>query len=365
MRNENIKYISDDKQKQFASTLRRNVKDYFDKKGISMKGNLGLMIKTGIMISIYLVPFILLLILPMNIWEGILMAVLMGIGAAGVGMGVMHDAVHGSFSKKKWVNNLFGGTLYLLGSNVNNWKIQHNILHHTHTNINGLDQDINSKGPIRLSEHARYLKIHRFQFIYAFFFYGLMTFSKLISDFSNLIDYSKAGLTAKQGVNPKTEMLKMILYKSVYLLIILGLPIWLTGFTWWQVLLGFFIMHWTVGIILSVIFQMAHVVEGAEQPEPDENGVVHCDWAIHQLKTTSDFARNNLFLGWYIGGLNFQIEHHLFPNISHIHYRNLSRIVEKTAKDFGLTYNLKPTFFSAFASHVRRLKALGRPPVTT
>lgn len=355
-----IKFISDDTQKQFAFNVRKNVNKYFEENKISTKGNINMVIKSIVMISFYVIPFIILLTVPMPAWLGLLMSIVMGIGVAGVGMGVMHDAVHGSYSRKQWVNKLMGGTLYLLGSNVFNWKIQHNILHHTNTNIEGLDEDIESRGPIRLSEHAPLKWIHRYQFIYAFFLYGLMTFSKLTKDFTQLIEYNKSGMTKRNGVNPAVEITKMVVYKLIYLFIIIGLPIMLTDFTWWQVLLGFSIMHLTTGAILSTVFQMAHVVEGAEQPMPNENNIIKCDWAVHQLKTTSDFGRDNLFLNWYIGGLNFQIEHHLFPNICHVHYRKIAPIVERTAHEFGLTYNLKPTFASAFASHVKRLKELGR-----
>ena len=355
-----IKFISDDTQKQFAFNVRRNVNRYFEENKISTRGDASMALKTIVMLSLYIVPFVILLIIPMSAWIGLLLAILMGIGVAGIGMGVMHDAVHGSYSRKQWLNKLLGGSLYLLGSNVFNWKIQHNILHHTHTNINGLDEDINSRGPLRLSQHAPLKRIHRYQYIYAFLFYGLMTFSKLTKDFSQLIEYNKAGITRKNGINPTLEFTKMVVFKLVYLFLIIGLPIILTDFSWWQVLIGFVIMHWTTGIILSTIFQMAHVVEGAEQPMPNEKGIIENDWAVHQLNTTSDFGRKNLFLNWFIGGLNFQIEHHLFPNICHIHYRKISPIVERTAHEFGLTYNLKPTFFNALASHVRRLKELGR-----
>lgn len=355
-----IKYVCIDGQKQFAATVRKNVNDYFEERGISTKGNAGMLIKTIIMLSFYIVPFIVILVVPMSAWVGFILAITMGIGVAGIGMGVMHDAVHSSYSNKQLINKLLGGTLYLLGSNVFNWKIQHNILHHTHTNINGLDEDIESRGPMRFSEHVPLKKIHRYQYIYAFLFYGLMTFSKLTKEFSQLAKYNKAGITRNNGINPTSEYIKMVFYKLIYLFIIIGLPILLTDFKWWQVIIGFIIMHLVTGSILSTVFQMAHVVEGADQPMPDENGIISNDWAIHQLNTTSDFARNNLFLNWYIGGLNFQIEHHLFPNICHIHYRKISPIVEQTALEFGLIYNLKPTLYSAFASHVRRLKELGR-----
>jgi linoleoyl-CoA desaturase len=356
-----IKFVSsDDQQKRFAVTVRKNVNEYFRLRGISTKGNLAMAFQTIAMLSLYIIPFALVITTPMNGWVAMLMAVISGTGMAGIGMCVMHDAVHGSYSNKEWVNKLFGATMYLLGSNVFNWKIQHNMLHHAYTNIEGYDQDIDSRGPIRLSQYARLRKIHRYQYIHAFFFYGLMTISKLIKDFTQLIEFNKAGITQQYHVNPTLEYLKMVAVKFIYLFVFIGLPILFTPFAWWQVLLGFFIMHWIAGCILSTIFQMAHVVEGATQLSATDEGIINCEWAVHELQTTSDFARNNLFLNWYIGGLNFQIEHHLFPNICHIHYRKIAPIVEKTAKEFGFTYNLKPSFMNALRSHVQRLKELGK-----
>lgn len=357
-----IKFVCNDaKQKQFALAVRKNVNAYFREKNISIKGNLRLAIQTIVMLSLYVFPFALVFIIPMNAWVGLLMAALSGAGMAGVGMCVMHDAVHGSYSEKEWINKMLGGTMYLLGSNVFNWKIQHNYLHHSYTNIEGYDHDINSKGPIRLSEYAPLKKVHRYQYIHAFFFYGLMTISKLINDFIQLQVFNTAGIIRKYNINLVSEYTKMIVVKIVYLFVFVGLPILFTPFSWWQVLTGFFVMHWVAGFILGVVFQMAHVVEGAEQLLPDAKGNIYEEWAVHELRSTSDFARNNLFLEYYVGGLNFQIEHHLFPNISHIHYRKIAPIVEQTAKEFGFDYNLKPSFRKAFLSHVRRLKELGKP----
>ncbi len=357
-----LKFATSDKnQLQFAAAVRKNVNDYFMEKGISTKGNYAMVLQTIAMLSIYLIPFILFLTVSMNIWVAIGLAVVMGLGTAGIGMSVMHDAVHGSYSKKEWINNMVGGSMYLVGSNVFNWKVQHNILHHTNTNIDGFDQDIDSKGPIRLSQAAPYKKFHRYQHFHAFFFYGLMTISKQIKDFTQLAEFNKAGITRQLKKNPTIEYLKMILFKALYIITFIGLPIILTDFTWWQVLIGFMIMHWTAGFILSVIFQLAHVVEGAEQPLPNEAGVVESDWAAHELATTSNFGPKNWLLTWYVGGLNFQIEHHLFPNICHVHYQKIAPIVEKTAKEYGLNYNLKPRFRDALASHFRMLKQLGQP----
>ncbi|MDX2174161.1 MAG: acyl-CoA desaturase [Bacteroidota bacterium] len=354
-----VKFSNNNKlDKQFVSTLRKNVNDYFKENGISTKANFAMVFKTIVLISLYIVPYILILMVPMSGLVALGLVVLMGIGIAGVGMGVMHDACHGAYSKKHWVNNLLAGSLYLLGSNVLNWKIQHNVLHHTYTNISGLDEDINEKGPIRLAEQSPLKWYHRYQFIYAFLFYGLMTISMLTNDFTRLISYNKAGLIKSQNKKLGKEFLLMFFRKIVYLSLILGLPMWLTDFKWYHILLGFFVMHWVASIILSFVFQMAHVVEGAEQPVGESD--IQTEWHIHQLKTTSDFARNNKFLNWYVGGLNFQIEHHLFPNICHIHYTKIAPIVERTAKEFGIPYNLKPSFRSALSSHITRLKELGR-----
>ena len=356
-----IHFLKEDKNHEtFSSSLRKNVNNYFKENHISPNGNATMYFKTIAMVILYLVPFILILTIHPSSLLAFGLTILMGIGVAGTGMGVMHDAVHGSYSKKQWVNKLLGGTIYLLGSNTLNWKIQHNVLHHTYTNINEFDEDINSKGPIRLAEDSPLKAIHRFQYIHAFFFYGLMTLSKTINDFPQLAKYNKMGLTKGQNANPTGEYIKMILRKGLYLVVIIGLPLYFTDFNWWQIVFGFFVMHWVAGFILSVIFQLAHVVEGAEQPMPTYDGNIENEFAVHQLLTTSDFGRNNIFLTWFVGGLNFQVEHHLFPNICHVHYKNLSYIVEKTAKEYNLPYNLKPSFGAALSSHVKRLKELGR-----
>ena len=355
-----IRFISEDKQqKKFASEVRKNVDEYFKANGISEKGNFTIVTQTVSMLILYIVPFVLFFIIPINDLLAIVLCVIMGIGMAGIGMSTMHDAVHQSYASKDWVNKLFGGTLYLIGSNVFNWKIQHNLLHHTYTNIDGYDQDIESKGPLRLSENAPLHKIHKYQYIHAFFFYGFMTLLKIVSDFTQLIVYNKKGITRRQNFNPTFEYLRMVIVKILYLFVVIGLPILFTSYNWLQVLLGFFVMHWTAGIILSTIFQMAHLVEGADEPIPNADGIINNEWAVHQLNTTSDFARDNQLLNWYVGGLNFQIEHHLFPNISHVHYQKIAPIVERTAKEYGYNYNLKPTFADALKSHIRRLKALG------
>ncbi len=348
------KNISD---KDFALALRKNVNDYFKSNHISTNANLAMVIKTILLITVYIAPFIFILLTPVSLLTAFILVVVMGIGIAGVGMGIMHDACHGSYSKRAWVNKLLSGTIYMLGSNIVNWKIQHNVLHHTFTNVSGFDEDIDEKGPIRLSENSPLKWYHKYQFIYAFLFYGMMTLTLLINDFMRLVTYSKKGLLITQNRKLKSELPQMFLRKIAYLIVVIAVPIWVTEFSWYQVLIGFVIMHWVASIILSFVFQMAHVVEGAEQHQPKDE--INTNWYIHQFNTTSDFARDNKFLTWFIGGLNFQIEHHLFPNICHIHYAKIAPIVEKTAKDFGINYNLKASFMQALSSHIAMLKTLG------
>lgn len=354
-----IKFVNTDR-KQFAVTLRKNVNDHFRLKGISTKGNWKMGLKAIVMLTLYIAPFILLLTAPMSGWLIFPIAALMGVAMAGVGMSVMHDAAHGSFSTKSWVNKLVTHSIYMLGGSAFTWKVQHNILHHTYTNIDGFDEDIDNKLVFRMSKVSPLKKIHRFQHLYALAFYSLMTLSRMVKDFTQLIKYNRAGITRQQGASPRAEMIRLIITKALYLIVLIGLPLIFSGFSWWLILLGFLVMHLSAGLIMSTVFQMAHIVEEADQPVPSKEGVIENDWTIHELETTANFARRSRWFGWGIGGLNYQIEHHLFPSICHIHYRDLSPIVERTAKEFGLRYNENPTFFNAIGSHFRLLRALGK-----
>jgi linoleoyl-CoA desaturase len=318
------------------------------------------LLKTIILLTTYLLPFFLISFLQPPFGWALLMWIVMGVAMAGVGMSIMHDGLHGAYSSKKWVNKLTGFSMYLIGSNVFNWKIQHNIYHHAYTNIEGLDEDIQTRWIIRLSEHTALKPIHRFQHLYAFGLYGLMTFSMLFGDIKQLIQYHQTGILAKHNANYRKEMLIMLMVKTLYLFTMIGLPALFTDYVWWQILIGFCMMHWIAGFVLSLVFQMAHIVEHAHQPLVGENGITPNDWAVHQLLTTANFAPKHHFLNWYVGGLNFQVEHHLFPNICHVHYAQISPIVSRTALQFGIPYNSKSTLKAAVRSHYLRLKELGR-----
>jgi linoleoyl-CoA desaturase len=355
-----VKFVNKAKS-NFFGDLRENIDAYFDHNNLSKFGGNQLIFKAIFMISLYIIPYFLMLFLNLTGWQMFGLCIVMGLGVAGVGMSVMHDAIHGSFSKYPLVNKVFGATLYFLGGNVYNWDVQHNKLHHTYTNVHGIDEDITGKPFLRLSYEEKHRFIHRFQHFYAFFLYSLMTISFLWKDFKEIYLYNKMASSGIVKAFPRKELITLFITKVVYVLFIFGLPIYLTtNITIGEWAIGFMAMHLTAGLILSTVFQLAHVVEGAtDQPAPDEKGTIENAWAIHQLLTTANFAGKNKVLSWYIGGLDYQVEHHLFPNISHIHYPAISKIVKETASKYGIPYNDKGSFNTAVVSHIRMLRNIG------
>lgn len=351
---------------RFFRTLNKRVNAYFKENNIERTGNWKLYIKSAVMFSIFLAPYFLLLTLDLPGWAQILLTIVMGVGMAGVGMNVMHDGNHGSFSKKKWVNKLMGGSIYILAGNVYNWQVQHNVLHHTYTNIHGHDEDLEAGRVLRFSKHAKWHKHHRFQHFYSIFLYGLLTFNWAITtDFKQMKSYLKRKLSYGEFPNPTIEWTKLVITKVIYVTVWIVLPLLLLDIAWWKVLLGFFIMHYTAGVILSVVFQLAHVIQEADMPLPDDSGSMKNTWAIHQLFTTVNFSTKNRIVNWFTGGLNHQVEHHIFPHISHIHYTKISKIVKETALEFNLPYYEYKTTRKAIIAHFRYLKEMGARPALT
>jgi linoleoyl-CoA desaturase len=349
----------------FFVTLNQRVNAYFKSNRIDRTANTEMIVKTIVMFGLYFIPYFLLIGgFISNSWIQLSLCAVMGIGVAGIGLSIMHDANHGAYSSKRWVNNLLGLSLNLVGGHATNWKVQHNVLHHTYTNVHDVDEDISPRGIIRMAPGSQWKPIHRYQHFYAWFFYGLMTLVWIfVKDFVRLIKYSKDGLIKKQQTTSAKEWGIMLLSKAIYFFYVFIIPIWVTGFTFSQVLIGFLIMQYIAGFILAIIFQPAHVVEGTEYPMPDASGNLENNWAIHQLHTTTNFGQQQRLFSWYVGGLNYQVEHHLFPNICHVHYRALSAIVKQTAMEFGLPYKSKTTFIDALVAHTRQLKWLGERPV--
>jgi linoleoyl-CoA desaturase len=258
------------------------------------------------------------------------------------------------------LNKYLSLSLNLAGANAKIWRIQHNVLHHTYTNVAEVDDDINVPIVLRLSPNSKRYWIHRFQHIYAWGLYGLATISWITTkDFLSFYKYKKMGLI-KEATFP--EIVKIIIWKVIYYSFSLILPLLFLPISPVLIIIAFLCMHFFIGLFMSMIFQLAHVVPSADFPVANEQGKIENNWLLHQLATTANFSPKSRIMSWFIGGLNFQIEHHLFPKISHIHYKNISKIVRDTALEFNINYAVKDNLIQAIKSHIIMLRNLGRMP---
>jgi len=349
----------------FAKTLQLRVNSYFKDNNISKGANTEMVLKTISALSIYLLPFVALFVFQISSLPLLfLLWAIMGFGKAFIGMSVMHDSLHGSFSNKQSTNRLVALCTWLLGVDPRNWKIQHNVLHHSFTNIEHADEDIEPRFIFRFSPHQPRLSIQKYQHLYAFFFYGLGTLIWVtVKDFVKAIKYKNEGFI-KSGRDFNLHITQIIIRKVVYFSLFLVLPsIWL-AYPFWMVALMFLTMHFVAGNILTFTFQCAHVMDTSEfVNSPD--GQISENRLAHQLKTTANFGVKSNLLFWFTGGLNHQIEHHLFPHICHIHYRKISGIVASTASEYNLPYHTQPTLATAVYQHLYMLKELGSEPAKT
>ncbi len=361
MKQKAVKFSKTNKP-EFIKELRSRVFAYFEENNISKHANGWMVLKSVCMVAMFLIPYFLLVTgVCDNIWTVFAAWMVMGLGVAGIGLSIMHDANHGAYSANKRVNTLMSYWINFVGGDALNWRIQHNVLHHSFTNIDGHDEDIDPGGLMRFSPHKERAKFHRFQHIYAWFLYGLMTLLWItFKDFKQLNRYKEKGLLRGEKKSYNRLLSEIIISKVLYYAFALGIPLLtVTAVAWWQTILFFIAMHYLAGLILALVFQPAHVIPEIEYPLPDENGKMDNNWAMHQLYTTANFAPGNKILSWYVGGLNYQVEHHLFPQICHIHYAKIAKIVKATAEEYGLPYHSQKHFRGAIYKHAQMLYKLG------
>lgn len=354
-------FTFNNKHHAFYAALKTEVDKYFQEKKIKKTGNWKLFLKTGILIPAAILVYISLLAFDWQVIGVILFALLLGLIYASIGFNVMHDANHGSYSRNKTVNEILGLSLNFLGGNAFIWKQKHNIIHHTYTNIDGLDDDISFTSWLRLCPTKRWMPIHRLQHIYLFFIYSLTSFAWMFgTDFKKYFS-KKIYTTSLQKMDTKEHIVFWV-SKLFIITIYMVLPILIKGWFFWLVF--FLSMHLILGFTLAIVFQLAHVVEHTEfETTSDEPKMIETEWAVYQVKSTANFATGNKVISWLVGGLNFQVEHHLFPRISHIHYPALSKIVKRICELHNIPYNSFPTMWAAIVSHVKTMKELGKKPV--
>jgi linoleoyl-CoA desaturase len=354
------KITFNNKNHVFYTSLKTAVDKYFANTHIRKTGNIGLYAKSIILILAAVGAYVVLLWAPMTWGLVILLSLFLGFMLACIGFNVMHDANHGSYSSRKWVNETLGLTINALGGNSFIWKQKHNIIHHTYTNIDGVDDDIAKSPFIRMCSSQRWVPAHRVQHLYTPLLYAFSSMIWILfQDFEKY--FSKKIVNTPLKKMSTQDHLIFWISKLLYILFYIVIPVVLIGWQSW--LLFFLCMHIGLGLTLSIVFQLAHVVEETEfESVSSDAKLIENEWAIHQVKTTANFSPGNRIISWFAGGLNYQIEHHLFPRISHIHYPALSKLVQRECAAFKLPYNNLPTFRAAVVSHFRFIRMLGKKP---
>lgn len=342
---------------EFARVLRARVDERLASSGCTGRDSWRMALKVVVILMANAACYGWLVFGASTWWEAIPLSIAMGLCMAGIGFGIQHDGGHKACSSRDWINTLCAGTLDLIGASSYLWKWKHGILHHQYTNIEGVDSDIELGIFGRLAPSQPRLPHHRWQHIYLWPLYGFLTLKwKLFDDFRDMAQ----GRIGRQPV-PRPKGMDLALFltgKALYLGLALALPLSLHKAM--DVLPLYVLAELVLGATLSVVFQLAHAVELAEFPTLPDDGRLESGWMAHQLRTTVNFSPRSSLVTWLVGGLNHQVEHHLFPRICHVHYPALSEVVERTCREHGILYRSSPTFAAGLASHYRWLRRMGK-----
>ena len=303
-----------------------------------------------------------LLLASQSVWTQLMLCVSYALAACALAFNVFHDTHHGAFSCSKRVNAVLGRlTCIVLGPARHFWWQKHHVLHHRFTNIFKWDDDVESRGYLRLSPRQPWRPKYRHQHRFFSLLYALNTLEWFfVKDF---VQYFSQRVNPYQPAPAMTrnEKLEFWLCKAAYFGGFVALPFLFLPAP--RVVVGLLLFHLVMSLSLTLVFQLAHLTETAEFPVPTGTPItIEDEWAAHQMRTTTNFAMTNPLVNWFTGGLNFQIEHHLFPHISHTHYPDISAIVRRTAREFGLPYNTHHGFVDAVRSHYRMVRELAAEP---
>ncbi len=352
-----VRFARDD---GFHAAVKRRAAAYFEATGRARWGGGAMHAKTGAILGWFAGSYALLLLCGgSSAWLAVALTLSVALATAGIGFSVMHDANHGAYSRSVRVNRAWGLALDFVGASSYLWRFKHNVHHHTYANIDGMDADIDGEPFLRLARSQRLRAFHRYQHVYAWPLYGVLAVKWWFVD--DVLDLVRGRIGQLPFPRPRgRELVAVLAGKAVFLTWALVVPV-LVFRSGWPVVL-FLLGSLTLGVVLSTVFQLAHAVPEAEfhAAAPGDQRMP-TGWAEHQVRATVDFAPSNRLLGWYVGGLNFQIEHHLLPDVCHVHYPALAGIVEATCVAHGVPYRTQPTLRAAMAAHYRFLRALGAP----
>ncbi len=352
-----IKFKSDD---PFYHDVKARVSRYFKMSGLKPRDCPQTYFKSLIIMCWVATSYILLVFVSNAWWQTIPLAISLGLSIAAVGFNIQHDGGHRAYSRHRWINRLMASSLDFFGGGSSYiWDHKHNTLHHTYPNIAEHDDDIDVGILGRFSPQQKRLGFHRLQHIYMWALYAMLTIKwQLIDDFRDVI-------TGRVGTHPfkrpKGRALAIFICGKIFFLS-LAFVVPMLFHPIGTALITYALVSCFVGIMLSVVFQLAHAVQPAQFPAPDlATGRMENEWAVHQIETTVNFSRHSRILTWYLGGLNYQVEHHLFPRICHKHYPRLARLVKKACAKHGVQYNDHGSFLAGVTSHFRWLRKMGQP----
>jgi linoleoyl-CoA desaturase len=343
----------------FSRTLSQRVDDYFRTRRISRRANLAMVLKTICGFVAWIGTYVWLLTGRFSSVTLIGAYVVHGYAQLHMGLNIAHDANHGAYSKNKRVNRALGFVFDLVGLSSYMWRLMHNDAHHIFVNVRGADTALISGSIFRFSPQDKRRSFHRYQHLYALFFYCLSTLDWVLTkDYRWLFSVRRFG-NRRIVKHPRHEVALLFAGKAFYYTYTLIIPMLYLQVPWYSVVGGFVVMHAFLGLTLALTFQPNHFTEVSSYPEPDERGRVSNNYIRHIFETTADYARANPLAIWALGGLNLHVIHHMFPGICHMHYPALTEIIKSTAEEYGLTYRENRTVTGAFLAHLRWMKTLG------
>jgi len=330
------------------------VNEYFVKNKISKVDNHGYYLKFFILVVAWIACWSFLVFYAKSLTFSLSLSFVFGCTIGILGINSMHDGGHFSVSKYKFLNNAFAYVADIMGGSSFFWKIKHNVLHHTYTNVNALDDDLNAGVFARLSPHQDKKPYHKFQHIYMLPMYGLLMFKWAFVD--DYIYFFKKAYSFKEVTMSKKDQFMFFLGKIINISWLVLIPSFFHPLK--TVIFHASIVYFFTGLIITLIFVVAHFVETAQFVNADPD--LPMGFFEHQLATTADFSRFSKIALFISGGLNYQTVHHLTPNVNHMHYPALSKELEKFCEENNLTYHHFTNYWAALKSHFRFLKTMGK-----
>jgi linoleoyl-CoA desaturase len=343
---------------EFYATVRRGVEDYFRRTAKSRYADGTLIAKGVVYLGVALGAYGLILTGWFGAWGMLLLANVYGIAALLLGINVGHDGAHAAISRHRWINQtVLYASFVLIGADPYLWQMRHVRSHHIFPNVNGCDIDIDSNLFLRLSPNHPKRWYQRYQHLYAPFVFWLVDIHTVfVQDLHYLFKRELANMVDIR--HPPSAYFSFIACKVVFVGLIFVIPVLVLPIPWWEVLLGALLMSFVSSCAFVYLLIGTHFCEEATFPETDAHGVIEHDWATHAMLTSLDWSPYSRLAHVIAGGSNAHAAHHLFPNVSHVHYRAISRIIHTAAVECGVPHNVS-TLPRMIRSHFRFLKRMG------